>query len=70
MHPHMERYYQIVMTKTCSMRPIWSEQIDHDDHYCADMITLRKGTFKNMTVLANDYTAQDQVAHKLDSSKN
>lgn len=54
MHPHMEKYYQIVMTKTCSMRPIWSEQIDHDDHDCADMITLRKGTFKNMTVLAND----------------
>lgn len=46
MHPHMEKYYQIVMTKTCSMKPIWSEQIDHDDHYCADMITLRKGTFK------------------------
>lgn len=43
----MEKYYQIVMNKTCSTRPIWSEQIDHD---CADMITLRKGTFKNMTV--------------------
>lgn len=46
MHPHtVEKYYQMVMTKTCSMKPIWSEQIVHDDdHYYANMIILRQST--------------------------